>query len=170
MTLPRTIKAYLAWINGSPMIGKVAEFDPPELKEKEADYRAGEMVGEIAVSLGIDKMESSIVFEEIPEEALNTFGICKHNEVRLRVTASEESEDCDFSQQEWMLVGRWNSIKPDKLKAGDMTKCTCKLRVAEFTESRNGKELVFIDVAKGIWRSGGEDRTAERRKALGLPY
>lgn len=92
MTLPRTIKAYLAWINGVPMIGKVAEFDPPELKEKEADYRAGEMVGEIGVSLGIDKMESSIIFEEIPEEALKTVGICKHNEVRLRVTASEESD------------------------------------------------------------------------------
>ncbi len=166
----KKVKAYLAYINEQSFVGKVSEFSPPELKLKTGNYRAGEMLGEIDINLGVDKLEAEIVFEEISETVLNAFGICNYGNVRLRVMASEESEMCDFSQHEWVCVGHWISVKTDKLKSGDSVKSTCKLQVAEYTESRDGNELQHIDLARGIHRAGSQDLTARRRAALGLGY
>lgn len=167
---PNRIKAYTAFVNAKSMQGKVTEFDPPELKEKSMSFRAGEMLGEVDVNMGMEKMEASITFEEVVNDVLLQFGICNGTAVRLRVTASEESESCDFNQREWICVGRWTSVKTGNLKAGDATKFVCKIAINEYSELFNGKELQYIDMARGIHRVNGEDITAKRRQALDLSY
>ncbi len=164
------MKAFLAYINGKAFNGRVSEFSPPELKEKSQKFRAGEMLGETDVNLGLETPECEIVFEEVPSEVLAQFGICNSTAVRLRVRASEESESCDFNAREYICVGRWTSVKTDKLKGGDSTKCTAKLSCNEYSELLNGRELQYIDIARGIHRADGVDLTARRRAALGLPY
>ena len=164
------MKAFLAYIGYKAFTGRVSEFSPPELKEKSAKFRAGEMLGETDVNLGVETPECEITFEDVPEEVLIKFGICNSTAVRLRVLASEESESCDFNQREYVCVGRWTSVKPDKLKPGDSHKFTAKLLCNEYSELINGRELIYLDIIRGIHRANGVDLTAKRRAALGLPY
>ena len=90
--------------------------------------------------------------------------------VRLRLMASAESDDCSFDELQVVMHGRWREVDQGDLEGGKSTEMKVQIAISHYEYIKNGAELVFIDRESGVERVGGIDRTAERRKAVGLEY
>lgn len=174
MASPKHFKQFICYLSaaGKPpraLKGTLSEFEPPEHKRKTQTYRAGEVLGERKVKTGLEPMSAKFVFEELPQEVIDDFGICDNKAVRARVLASADG-DCVYEQHEWVMEGAWDSVKTGKLKAGDATTTEAELEIEIYSYFIDGVEKRFIDFAAGIERSNGKDLTAQTRANLELPY
>lgn len=171
---PKHFKQFLCFLtaNGKPpraLPGILREFDPPEIKRKTATYRAGDVLAERKVKMGLEPMAVKLTFDELPQEVLDDFGICDNTAVRVRIVASADG-NCEFEQHEWVMDGAWDNVKQGKLKAGDITTTEAELEIEIYQYLINNAEKLFVDFSKGIERANGVDITANTRANLDLPY
>jgi hypothetical protein len=165
----KKIKAFQAFINSTPKPFKVSKIDPPKLTRKVENYRADVMLSEAESDMGLDKLEFKLTFEEYDADLFNDFGACQGKQVKVRVKASAENENCDLDEHEWFAVGRWKELDQGSIEAGKAGKMNVSMmNLMEYTYTINGAEKVYIDVMRGIERYNGVDRTAARRAAIGM--
>lgn len=164
----KKIKAWNAIVDGTAYPGIVSDYKPPNLKMKSASYRASTMLGEVHVDLGVETPTCELTFEGEITAIKEMMGICNAQSTIIRIKASAENDMCGYSTYEHKLVGRWEEVDMGSWKAGESTKTTYKATLTEFTELVDGKEIYFVNVPKGEMRSGGIDRTAQRRAAIGM--
>ena len=170
MAMPKKVKAFQLFNDGVGKAGMVKNVTLPKLARKFEEYRADIMDGPIEIDLGGEKLEANFTLEEFDEQILKQWGICNHGGVRLRLMASAESDDCSFDELQVVMHGRWREVDQGDLEGGKSTEMKVQIAISHYEYIKNGAELVFIDRESGVERVGGIDRTAERRKAVGLEY
>ena len=170
MAMPKKVKAFQLFNEGIGKAGMVKNVTLPKLSRKFEEYRADIMDGPIEIDLGGEKLESSFTLEEFDEQILRQWGICNHAGVRLRLMASAESDSCGFDDLQVVMHGRWREIDQGDLEGGKSAEMKVQIAISHYEYLKNGVELVYIDRESGVERVGGTDRTAQRRKAIGLEY
>ena len=60
MALPRVLKAFAAFVDGTNYMGEVPEVTLPTLSRKMEEYRAGGMQGPVDLDFGQEKMEAEL--------------------------------------------------------------------------------------------------------------
>lgn len=60
MALPRVLKAFTAFVDGTNYMGEVPELTMPTLFRKMEEYRAHRMQGPVDLDLGQEKMEAEL--------------------------------------------------------------------------------------------------------------
>ena len=169
MALPRKLKFMNLFQDGVGYKGEVTEVNLPKLAIKTEDYRAGGMLGDVAIDLGIEKLEMEVKFGGLMSEMKEFFGSPNIDGVALRYAGSYQREDTgEVEAVEVVTRGRYTEIDGGSSKSGDDTEETYKAALTYYKLIVNGKDLIEIDLINDIYVVNGKDRLAEHRKAIGL--
>jgi P2 family phage contractile tail tube protein len=169
MSLPRTLKNFLLYNEGSAYLGEVPKVMLPKLATKNEAYRGGGMPGEIEVAMGLEPLKLEWMAGGYLQDALKQFGISAHNGVLLRFAGALQSADsADITAVEVIARGRHSEIDFGDSEAAAKTEHKYTTSLSYYKLTVGGEELIEIDMVNMIFKTGGTDRNADIRSALGL--
>lgn len=169
MAMPRTLKNFNVFLDGVSFAGVAQEVALPKLAAKMEDYRGGGMPGDVAIDLGIEKLEIETTYGGLVREAFQSFGITKIDGVLLRFAGAYQRDDTgEVDAVEIVVRGRHTEIDPGNAKAGTKNDFKVKSSLSYYKLMVNGAVDVEIDMVNMVYVTGGVDRLADQRKAIGL--
>lgn len=168
MALPRKLKHLNAFNDGASYLGEVVSFTRPKQARKMEEYRSGGMNGPVKIDNGVEAVEAEMTLGGYMADIVKQFGVETVDGVQLRLLGSLQRENsADVDAFECVLRGRWEEIDGGESKSGEDTETKGKFTCAYYKESLNGEELYEIDLLNMVERSGGIDRLAAHRAAIG---
>lgn len=169
MALPRLLKLMNVFNNGNSFFGVAEEVELPKLTAKIEDYRAGGMLGEVGVNLGLEKLELTHKYAGIVPELLSGFANPQIDSELIRFAGSYQRDDTgDIHAVEVLMRGRHAEIDGGNSKAGEKTETSIKSNLTYYKLTIDGKEVIEIDLLNTVFKVDGEDRYAKHRAAIGL--
>jgi len=169
MGLPRKLKNFATFVDGTNYMGETPEVTLPTLSRKTEEYRSGGMNGPIELDLGQEKMEAEIKGAGWISGLMSKWGAGAHDAVLLRFAGAIQSDDTDAVQAvEVVMRGRLTEAKPDTAKAGDVNSHTYKYALSYYKQTVDGTVELEIDLPNLVEVVDGNDRLAAVRTALGV--
>lgn len=168
MSLPRILKNMNLYHNGVSYLGEVPEVALPKLALQLEDYRAGGMLGNAKVNLGVEAMEMEIKGGGAIVKPYASFGGPINADTFLWMGAYEADDTGLVTAVEITTRGRFSEIDPGSAKPGDKTEESYKQALTYYKRTENGVPIVEIDMLNMKFITGGVDRYAEIRNAMGL--
>ena len=169
MGLPRKIKNFATFVDGTSYMGEMPEVSLPKLARKMEDYRSGGMNAPVKADFGMEGLELEWKAGGILRDVLTQWGAMKHDAVGLRFAAALQSDDSEEIQAlEVVVRGRHTEIDQGKAKAGDKTEFTVKSALSYYKLSIDNEVLIEIDLVNMVEVVNGTDRMAAVRAALGI--
>lgn len=167
MSLPRKLKNFICFNDGTAYLGQVPEAELPTLTRKMEEYRGGGMNGPIKLDHGMEGLEFSWTLAGFERSLLTQWGTLTHNGVLLRFAGAIQSDDDPIAGAlEVVMRGRHEEISFGTAKAGDNTQIKVKSTLSYYKLTLNGELLIEIDFVNMIENVGGTDRLAAVRAAL----
>ena len=168
--LPKHITHFMVRFDGIGYAGKCEECTLPKLDRKMEEFRGAGMNGIIQLDQGLEAMESDFTLKEYNRQVPAKFGDCAVNAVRATFTAAGMTEEntCDVEQHQFIQHGRIKSLDFGGLKSGESAVLKVTLALSAFQYYIDGIPFIDIDVPHMIERTGGVDRMAKVREALGV--
>jgi uncharacterized protein len=167
MGLPNVLKNYNLFVDGDNYAGQVAEMAMPKLAEKLESWRGGGMLGEIDISMGIEKLETEIKFGGLVPGVLSGFARPGAGAVQLRFVGAYQGElSGAVSAAELVLHGRYAEIDPGTAQAGSKNETAVKASLVYLKWSINGRTMIEVDMINNVLVIDGIDRMAEIRAIL----
>lgn len=168
MGLPRILKNFDTFVDGDNFIGQIPEVALGKIAEKVEAYRGGGMLGEVDVSMGLDKLEVEIKAGGPVRELIAQFGKVGIGATVFRfVGAYQEDVAGGVQAGELVVRGRMPEVDPGTAKIGDKSEWSHKITASYVKWSLGGAKLLEIDWMNAIFVVDGVDRYAEIRAALG---
>lgn len=169
MGLPRILKNFDTYVDGNNFIGQIPEVALGKLAEKVESYRGGGMLGEVDVSMGLDKMEVEIKAGGPIRELLAQFGRVGIGATVFRFVGAYQEDVAGGAQAGELVVrGRMPEIDPGNAKVGDKGEWSHKITASYVKWTLGGRKLIEIDWMNCIYVVDGVDRYAEIRAAMGM--
>ena len=166
-TLPKKLKKFTAFVDGTGYLGKVEEVEPPKLVVKTEEYRSGGMDASVEIDMGMEKLEATITFAEYSPELFTKFGVIDGADVPFTLRGAIQA-DSEADAVIIELRGRIRELDPGSWKAGDNTTLKVAVAVRYYKLTIAGKEVVEIDPVNMIRKIGGVDQLASQRAALAV--
>lgn len=169
MALPRTLKLMNVFNNGLNFLGIANEVELPKLAMKIEDYRAGGMIGEVGINLGLEKLELTHKYAGIVPELFSGFASDTIDSELIRFAGSYQRDDTgEVSAVEIVMRGRHTELDGGNSKAGEKTETSIKSALTYYKMTIDGKEMIEIDMLNNVLRIEGKDRYEKHRAAVGL--
>jgi P2 family phage contractile tail tube protein len=169
MALPSKLKNHNVFYNGNNFLGLCSEAELPKLTRKTEEYRAAGMNGPVDADLGMEKMEMTHTYGGFMREIYRQFGISRADGVLMRFAGAYQRDDTEqVDAVEVVVRGRHTEIDPGSAKAGDDTEFKVVSTLTYYKLTVNGAVEVEIDFINFVEITGGIDRLAEQRAAIGL--
>ncbi|MDR3429013.1 phage major tail tube protein [Silvimonas sp.] len=169
MALPRTLKNMNVFHDGVSHVGQISEVELPKLTRKTDEFRGGGMDGGVEIDLGQEKIEMPLSYGGLMREMLQQYGIANISGVLVRFAGAYQRDDSGtVDAVEVIARGRWKEIDPGKAKPGDKSEFKATLACTYYKLSVNNVVDVEIDLVNMVFVSGGVDRLADQRRAIGL--
>lgn len=169
MALPRKMKMMNLTVDGVGYYGECTEVTLPKLAMKTEDYRAGGMVGDVKINMGLEALELTAKFGGLMFELHKKFANSKIDGNIIRFTGAYQKEN-DAGYDAVEIVGRGRIVELDggSAKAGDNTEESIKFALTYYKEVLNGEDITEIDLLNNVMVIGGVDQLEEARQAIGM--
>lgn len=169
MALPRKLKAFAAFVDGTNYMGQVPEVTLPTLKRKMEEYRSGGMNGPVDLDFGQEKMEAELKAAGWIAGLASKWGAATHDAVLLRFAGAVQTDDSEtVTPVEVVMRGRLQERDPGNAKAGEATERSYKFTLSYYKEVVDGQVEIEIDLVNMMETVGGVDNLASTRTALGI--
>lgn len=170
MALPRKLKYFNLFVNGTSFVGQVESISPPKLTRKLENFRGGGMPGTAPIDLGYD--DDALVVEwsigGLAYEILQQQGGLI-NGVTLRFAGAYQKDDSeDFIKVEIIITGRHKEHDRGELKQGESNSTKITSQCTYYKETVNNEDIAEIDTINMIDKVGGKDRLEQARQAIGI--
>lgn len=163
------LKNYDTFVNGDNFIGQIPEVGLGKIAEKVESYRGGGMLGEVDLSMGLDKFEVEIKAGGPIRGLLRQFGAVGVGATLFRfVGAYQEDVEGGVKAAELVVRGRMPELDPGSAKVGDKSEWSHKITGVYVKWTLGGVKLIEIDWMNCVYLVDGVDRYAEIRAALGM--
>ena len=167
MGMPRVTKFFAVFVNAEHA-ADATKYSPPALKMKTEEFRAGAMVGEVDIDMGLDKLECSITTEGHNTNLLKAFGgLISGTTVRL-VEMVQADDTAEATGVEYAMRGRFVEQDKGNTEAGKKTEHEHKFVATYFKHTDNGQQIAEVDMLSSIYSVNGEDRMEKARSILGI--
>lgn len=163
--IPRVLRNFSAFVNGSDYIGRVTEVELPDLKLKTEEHRGGGMDAPAELDMGMDALTSKVTFAEYIPDVLKAFGkLGTGQRLMFRGALQRDQETAVPCVVE--MVGGFKSSTMGSWKAGDVA--THEVEAAlRYYKLEIGDEVIFeIDVDNMVRIVDGVDLLASQRAAI----
>ena len=169
MGLPRSLKNFALFMEGTSYIGEMPEVGLPKLTRKMEDYRSGGMNAPVKLDFGMEGMEAELTAAGYMKELFDTWGTLRHDGVLLRFAGALQGDDSEgVDTLEVVMRGRFTEIDPGNSEPGGDTEHKVTTRLTYYKLTVNGDVLAEIDLVNFVEIIDGQDRLAEQRNALGI--
>lgn len=169
MGMPKVLKHFATFIDGTSFVGEVEEVTLPKLTRKMEEWRSGGMNMPVKVDFGNEAMECEVSAGGWLKDVLKQFGNAKVDGVALRFAGAVQSDDAgEYTGIEVHMRGRWEEIDPGSAKAGDKSEFKCKLALNYYRLVIDGEDVIEMDAINMIEKVGGNDLLATVRQLLGI--
>jgi len=169
MAMPNIMKDFNLIGDGNNWQGQIPTLTLPELTRRMVEYEGGGMEGPIEVDQGDEVKTFEWTAGGLIVDIFDTFGSPVHDAAMLRFVGSYESDETgQVIPVEIVVRGRHKSIAMGDASKGDNNQIQVTTTLSYYKLTVDGEEIVEIDVPGYVFKVRGEDRYAERRKALGL--
>lgn len=169
MALPRVLKLMNVFNNGHEYRGIAQEIELPKLAMKIEDYRAGGMIGEVGINLGLDKLEMTHKYAGIVPDLFTGFASDQIDSELIRFAGAYQQDDTgEVSAVEIVMRGRHTEVDGGNSKVGEKTETSIKSVLTYYKMTIDGKETVEIDLLNSVLKIDGKDRYEKHRAAIGL--
>lgn len=167
MGLPFKLKNFTKFNEGNNFLGQVAEIEVPKLVLKTEQYRAGGMLGEIDINLGLEKLEMTTKYGGLVLGVMRQFGMVGVAGVMERFVGYYQEEETGVAVAvEIVTRGMHTELDLGTAKAGDNTEHSVKSTLTYFKMLVDGAPAIEVNMVTGLFIVGGVDRTAAMRAAL----
>ena len=169
MAIIQTLKLHNTSCEGMSYPNLFTECKVPDLKRKYEAYKGGGMDTPVFIDSGGEAIEMELTYGgRIPASIRTKFGSPKHTGQLWRWAGWYTDQDTDDKfGVEIVVRGRFNIDEPNA-KGGELGSGKVKVFPSYYKYTENGKVLVEIDSAKGVYKIDGEDILEEARNFLGL--
>ncbi|MGV4733195.1 phage major tail tube protein [Burkholderia pseudomallei] len=169
MGMPRKLKGFNLFQNGSNFVGQVKEVTLPKLTRKMEDYQGGGMGGPVPVDLGQEAISLEWTCGGFMVEVVRQYGITTHDGVQLRFAGGYQREDSkSVDSIEIVVRGRHKEIDMGSAKPKEDTDFKVTTAASYYKLSINGQDLIEMDFINMVERINGNDLLDSLRQAIGL--
>ncbi|MFP3187034.1 MAG: phage major tail tube protein [Paraburkholderia sp.] len=169
MGMPRKLKGFNLFHNGTNFVGQTTEITLPKLSRKMEDYQGGGMSGPIQIDFGQEAIQMEWTCGGFMTEVIGQYGITKHDGVLLRFAGGYQSEDkTTYDAIEIVVKGRHKELDPGTAKAKEDTAFKVTTVASYYKLSVNGQDLIEMDFINMVEKINGVDLLSGLRTALGL--
>lgn len=169
MALPKKLKDLNLFGNGDNWQGLVDTLTLPTLARKMEEWRGGGMDAPVDIDLGMEKLTFEWTIGGLVPAIFDNFGTNRLDADLLRFEGFYERDDVGQTSAVTVVVrGRHQQIAMGDAKTGDNTAHQITTTCSYYKLEIDGATVIEIDVPGLVFKVNGEDRYAERRKALGL--
>lgn len=170
MGLPRKLKNFALYVDGTSYLGQCEEVTLPTLSRKMEDFRGGGMNAAVGLDLGMDSaLEIEITLAGWEADITDSFGAPTHDATLLRFAGALQPDDsAGVIPVEIVCRGRLSEINPGTSKSGEKTERSYKFRCSYYKETVAGKVTMEIDPVGMKEVVNGHDRMESVRAALGI--
>jgi hypothetical protein len=168
--LPRVLKNFNYFVDGSPLLGIATEVTLPSLSMQADEHRAGGMLAPVDLDMGLEKLTAEYTLKEFHKETLALWGVADASGVRSRFLGAAEADDGETLSQaiEVAMRGRITKFDFGTVKAGEPNEAKVSQSLTYLKYMVDGQALIEIDVVNMIHIVNGVDRLAARRTALSI--
>jgi len=167
MALPRKLKTMNVFNEGQSWLGEVSSVTLPKITAKTEDWRGAGMLGEVAIDMGLEKLELETTCGGPMRDAirqLGTPGVA--GTFRRFAGAYQDDTTGTISSVDVTMRGRPVEIDFGEAKIGEGGEFKDKWALSYYRLEWDGRALVEIDMLSGVYMVEGIDRYAELRAAI----
>lgn len=167
--LPKKLKDFNLFGNGSSWQGLVPSITLPELSRVMEEYRGGGMDGAVELDMGQEVITMEWNAGGIIADLFVNYGTPIHDAELLRFTGSYESDETgETTAVEVVVRGRHKTINMGDAEGGSNNQIQTTTTCSYYKITVGGQEEIEIDLPGMIFRVRGVDRLEQRRANLGL--
>ena len=155
--LPRLFKGHNIFVDGYDLRGQIGDVERPKIALKMEEYRSGGMFGTAKVVQGLEALEMTISTSGYAAEVLRQFGGVIDGKVIRFVGAVEKDDEVGFKKVSCEAAGRITEIDQGSNSAGENGEIKFKIDLVRYSESLDGKEILYVDVLQNKLRVNGTD-------------
>ena len=167
--LPRTLKNFNVFVDTHSWAGMAESVTIPKITKKTDDYRGAGMIGDVALSMGYEKLEGEVVYAGFDVKQYRQLGVCGTSDLPVRFVGLYERQDtCTTQNVEIYMRGQGLELDPGETKNGVRTEIKMSYNFSYFRMEVDGVVQVELDFINGIERFGDSDIAEQIRELLGL--
>ena len=155
--LPRLFKGHNIFIEGYDLRGQIGDVERPKIALKMEEYRSGGMFGTAKVVQGLEVLEMTVTVSGYAAEVLRQFGGTIDSKVIRFAGAVEKDDETGFKKVSGEAAGRITEIDQGSNSAGENGEIKFKIDLVRYSESLDGKEILYADVLQNKLRVNGTD-------------
>ena len=155
--LPRLFKGHNIFIEGYDLRGQIGDVERPKIALKMEEYRSGGMFGTAKVVQGLEVLEMTVTVSGYAAEVLRQFGGTIDSKVIRFAGAVEKDDETGFKKVSGEAAGRITEIDQGSNSAGENGEIKFKIDLVRYSESLDGKEILYVDVLQNKLRVNGTD-------------
>lgn len=167
--LPRTLKNFNVFVDTHSWAGVAESVTIPKITKKTEDYRGAGMIGDIALSMGYEKLEGEVVYAGFDVKQYRQLGVCGTSDLPVRfVGVYERQDNCTTQTVEIYTRGQAIELDPGDSKNGEKTEIKMSYNFTYYRMEVDGVVEVELDFVNGTERFGSTNIAQEIKKLLGL--
>ena len=165
MALPKVLKNYNLFVDGTSMLGLCTQVSLPELSLVTESYRGGGMDGMATLDLGMEDIELGFTLSENREEVFRQFGLVNQNAVAVQFRAALVD---DTVVDPYIIDARgiYTTLTLGDVELGQVNPLEAAIMCRYFKLALRGTDLIEIDIDNMIRRINGVDQLEAQRNVL----
>jgi P2 family phage contractile tail tube protein len=164
MQLPRVLKDFNVYANGTALLGRASSFQPPSIKVELEEARHSGTDGKISHDMGMDTMEAKLKMAELTPELAALVG--RIDEVPVTCYGYAESPTGETMEVSFVMRGKFVEQNTGDIESGKKTDIDFTFRATAYKEIVGGNATKDIDFIAGRRIIGGKDVLQQKRRAL----
>lgn len=170
MALPKKLKYFNTFVDGTSFIGESESITLPKLTQKLEKYRGAGMPGSISINLGLDDDALGLEFTMgglMPALTKKLGGTISGTSLRF-AGAYQQDDSEDFIKYEVQANGRLKEEDSGENKQGETTQVKYSMECVYYKLTVDSEEVIEVDIINMIYKVDGKDLLEQARQAIGL--
>ncbi|MGO8269277.1 phage major tail tube protein [Rhizobium ruizarguesonis] len=163
--LPRQVKAFNSYINGTSYAGRADTVTLPSLALMLEDHRAGGMDAPIKLELGMEAMTALVTLSDYSPDII---GLVGKPETPLVFRGAVQAQGGNAEAVVINMRGMLGTTEFSEWSPGTKSTKALTFELSYFRFRQNDVELAEIDIINMVRKFGGIDQLAGLRAAIGL--
>ena len=167
--LPRTLRNFNVFVDTHSWAGVAESVTIPKITKKTEDFRGAGMIGDVALSMGYEKLEGEVVYAGFDIKQYRQLGVCGTSDLPVRFVGMYERQDnCTSQIVEIYTRGQAIELDPGDSKNGEKTEIKMSYNYTYYRMEVDGVVEVELDFINGTERFGETDVAKSIKELLGL--
>lgn len=162
------VKYFNIFVDGRGKAGESTSFTPPNLTLVTEEFRAGGMAAPVALTMGMEALNSSFSLQSYSADVLALFGVTEGRDVSFIVREMLESFDGTATGVQHIMRGKITSIEHGERTPGALNPMNVTMNLQYYKLIHGDRTIHEIDVVNMVQVIDGSDLLSIARGLIGL--